>query len=198
MKSTPSLGYNISVMKVFFTSDNHFFHARIIKYCNRPFADADHMNFEMSSKWNSVVKDEDVVIHLGDISAGLGRREDQLKALISSLKGRKFLIRGNHDHQTDKWYEEAGFEKVFGHLSLGGVLLLHYSLFTASEFGVNIDSFGCIEHVVHGHSHQTEKPDHENHFNVAVDRHDFMPVEYKNAIPEQLQSSFIDALIQLL
>jgi calcineurin-like phosphoesterase family protein len=156
------------------------------------------MNFEMSSKWNSVVKNDDVVIHLGDVSAGLGGREDQLKELISSLKGRKFLIRGNHDHQTDKWYEDAGFEKVFDHVRLGGVLLLHYSLFTALERGVNLDEIGEIEHVVHGHTHHASTPNHENHFNVAVDRNDFFPVDYRKAIPDHLQTQFIDAVSCLL
>lgn len=185
-------------MKVFFTSDHHFFHANIIKYCNRPFLDVDHMNSEMSSKWNSVVGDDDVVIYVGDMSAGLGRREDLLKELIASLRGRKILIKGNHDHQTDEWYKNAGFQKVFGHLNLAGVLLLHYSLFTAPTFGVDLDRLGVIEHVVHGHTHQVGTPDHENHFNVAVDRHEFVPVEYNKAIPDHLQKSFLDALTQLL
>ena len=99
-------------MAVYFSSDNHYFHANIIKYCSRPFRDVGEMNAAMVDNWNSVVSDEDVVFHLGDVSAGLRDRVDDFKALIGSLRGKKVLIRGNHDHQTDEWYVEAGFRSV--------------------------------------------------------------------------------------
>ena len=42
-------------MKTFFTSDTHFYHSNIIKYCNRPFADAQDMNETLIANWNNVV-----------------------------------------------------------------------------------------------------------------------------------------------
>jgi calcineurin-like phosphoesterase family protein len=52
--------------KVFFTSDTHFGHANIIKYCGRPFASVEEMNRELIARWNAVVGPRDTVYHLGD------------------------------------------------------------------------------------------------------------------------------------
>lgn len=77
---------------IFFTSDQHFGHANVIPYCNRPFRDLDHMRETLIEKYNSIVSDEDDVFHLGDFS--LHPRE---LLVLPQLKGRKHLIAGNHD-----------------------------------------------------------------------------------------------------
>jgi calcineurin-like phosphoesterase family protein len=184
-------------MRVFFGSDHHFFHTNIIKYCERPFRDSDHMNSEMIARWNDTVSDDDVVIYVGDLTAGLGGRVDDLHLLIKSLNGKKYLVRGNHDHQSDDWYVAAGFFKVFNAVNLGGVLFVHYSLQEAISRGFDISSFGVVEHVIHGHTHRADVPNHENHFNVAADRHNFTPVSYDVAVPQALHKSFLEAVSTL-
>lgn len=83
-------------MKTFFTADPHFFHTNIIKYCNRPFKYADEMNEALIKNWNDTVGDDDHIYVLGDLSfTGTQGTE----AVLCRLKGRKFLIRGNHDHE---------------------------------------------------------------------------------------------------
>ena len=79
---------------IFFTSDTHFGHTNIIKYCNRPFVDKEEMNKVLIENWNSVVKPEDTVYHLGDVS--FMKQEESYK-ILKQLNGRKILIRGNHD-----------------------------------------------------------------------------------------------------
>jgi hypothetical protein len=39
----------------YFTSDSHFFHKKVIEYCNRPFRDVDEMNAYLVNAWNIVV-----------------------------------------------------------------------------------------------------------------------------------------------
>lgn len=54
----------------FFTSDTHFGHVNIIKYCNRPFGSVPEMNAAMIAGWNRHVGPDDTVYHLGDFALG--------------------------------------------------------------------------------------------------------------------------------
>ena len=80
----------------YFIADTHFNHENIIRYCNRPFENSNEMNEYIINKWNSVVNENDVVYHLGDV--GFGNTEE-LKQLVGRLNGTKILIRGNHDYK---------------------------------------------------------------------------------------------------
>ena len=64
------MNYKFDGSRVFFTSDTHFNHANIIRFCNRPFKDVSHMNEAIISNWNRVVGPEDIVFHLGDFCLG--------------------------------------------------------------------------------------------------------------------------------
>lgn len=96
-------------MKVFVTSDTHFGHTNVIKYCNRPFRDAEEMDKALIKNWNETVGKNDTVIHLGDF--GFCGRE-RIKEILSQLNGKKILIMGNHDNYTEEFYREAGFHTV--------------------------------------------------------------------------------------
>ena len=81
----------------FFTSDTHFGHANIINLCNRPFKDVNHMNDMLVENWNSVVTDDDTVFHLGDFALG---GSAVWSNVLSRLKGKIYLILGNHDRKN--------------------------------------------------------------------------------------------------
>ncbi len=93
---------------IYFIADTHFNHANIIKYCNRPFNDTYEMNEYIVKKWNSVVEDDDIVYHLGDVGFGSLR---EVKSLVERLNGTKILLRGNNDFKigTSTW-KEIGFK----------------------------------------------------------------------------------------
>lgn len=92
---------------IWFSSDQHFYHTNVIRYCGRPFSSVEEMNEEMIKRWNEVVKKSDFVFHLGDFS--LAARPVELFA--PRLNGHKRLIPGNHDHCHPAHYgkrEERG------------------------------------------------------------------------------------------
>ena len=181
-------------MNTYFSSDTHYFHDNIIKYCNRPFLSADEMNQTMLKRWNDVVGPDDIAVHVGDISAGLKGRTSDLERVIGQLNGRKILVRGNHDHQTNEWYLSAGFLRVFDHVNLGGVLLTHYPLQELVQQIDDLSVLGNVEHVIHGHVHRTDIPEFEMHYNVAADRNDFTPISLEKAVPVNLRPAFIEAI----
>jgi calcineurin-like phosphoesterase family protein len=82
---------------VFFTSDTHFYHANIMRFCDRPFETVELMNEYMIKKWNEVVKPEDYIFHLGDFAWGGSALWNDL---LDRLNGKKILIIGNHDRKN--------------------------------------------------------------------------------------------------
>ena len=160
---------------MFFIADTHFNHENIIKYCNRPFNNAQEMNEYIIKKWNSVVTEKDIVYHLGDV--GFGTTE-QLKELIGKLKGTKILIRGNHDFKRGvNGWKEIGFSEVYKKkLILNNLVLTHEPIQDLEENQIN----------VFGHIH--DKPLDEifqknNHICVSCDIIDYTPIKidtYKN------------------
>lgn len=55
------MNYKFDGSKVFFTSDTHFYHGNIIRFCNRPFKDVEMMNETIISNWNDTVGQDDIV-----------------------------------------------------------------------------------------------------------------------------------------
>lgn len=100
---------------IFFTSDHHFSHQNIIRYCARPFSSAEEMDAAMMRTWNEVVAPDDEVFYLGDFSLSA----QVVRTITPKLNGTKHLIMGNHDlcHPVHKKkaaaaveiYRDAGF-----------------------------------------------------------------------------------------
>ena len=93
--------------RLFFTSDTHFGHRNIIKYCQRPFSCIEEMDDALIANWNRVVGKDDIIFHLGDFAMG-GSAE--WSRLLHNLNGRIYLILGNHDMKTIG----AGFSRLEG------------------------------------------------------------------------------------
>ena len=88
----------------FYIADLHLCHENVIKYDRRPFTDIEQMNNELVKRWNNVVSDDDEVYILGDFCWKKGRNTE----FLSQLKGRKFLIKGNHDdinYESETYFE---------------------------------------------------------------------------------------------
>lgn len=106
-------------MKTWITSDLHFGHTNIMKFCPKTrscFRDVDHMNIEMVKEWNNNVAVEDTVYILGDFSF---MNVEKTVALARTLNGNKILIEGNHDSKLvkDKRFRDC-FDQIYPYLRL--------------------------------------------------------------------------------
>ncbi len=87
-------------MEIYFSSDLHLGHRSVIGFQNRPFESVEEMNSGIIHNFNSVVRRDDILYILGDLSYRIP--ESQANELIKRINGRKILIRGNHDGHYDK------------------------------------------------------------------------------------------------
>jgi len=170
----------------YFTSDTHFGHGNIIKYCNRPFADAGEMDRVIIQNWNETVKPEDTIYHLGD---AFFTSPERAKHILSNLNGHKILILGNHDRSGHKMVE-WGFQEVHQSLQVelqGGIKanLSHYPYRGSTEDKFarkfetkNLKDDGLL--LLNGHVHTSwkSKPGlYRNHMiNVGMDQWAFKPI----------------------
>ena len=132
-----------------FCSDHHLHHGNIIKYCSRPFDDIWKMGEVLLENHNKVVKPEDHVSFLGDVTIRRGGRIDKewFCKEIKKYNGHKRLYLGNHDHFTIQTYLDAGFEKIYATWrDEKGILFSHIP--------VHQNSLGSAKGNVHGHIHQ--------------------------------------------
>lgn len=97
---------NLNDKKIWFIADFHFGHHRVIEYCNRPFKTTTEMNNALIKNYNRVVGGNDVVYILGDLSF---LNTESTTQIVNTLKGFKFLIKGNHDPKTNAAYRKMGF-----------------------------------------------------------------------------------------
>lgn len=94
---------------IFFTSDTHFGHQNILKFCKRPWDTVEEMNEALIANWNAVVKEDDIVFHLGDFAFGGSALWNEV---LSKLKGHIHLIIGNHDEHNLRQGFMNKFESV--------------------------------------------------------------------------------------
>lgn len=161
--------------KIWFTSDQHYYHDNIIKYCGRPFSEASEMNRVMVERHNSVVGPKDKVYHIGDFAFRI--EEKAIRALARSLNGRHTIILGNHDH--DKSLPKVLFDwnvhyRIFEtKIDDVQVTMCHYPMMSwqASFHG----SFQ-----LHGHTHGMIPFDPMvRRLDVGVDCWNFTPVSWE-------------------
>lgn len=96
---------------IYVISDTHFGHANIIyKFTPpRPFNTITEHDQALIDNWNSVVRPQDHVYHLGDVCM-----KKYHLGIVKKLNGHKRLVRGNHDIFRTRDYIDVGFEEIYG------------------------------------------------------------------------------------
>ena len=185
--------------RVWFTSDTHFSHDNIIKFCKRPYDDIYTMNEDIIGKWNSLIDEDDTVFHLGDFSYG-GSKE--WVEVLSRLHGHIHLILGNHDIKNIRQNYHKYFESISSQqlIEVEGqkIYLNHYPFLTyAGIYRREEDTIWQL----FGHMHSSNNSSGMDsgrlqhllptQYDVGVDNNNFKPVNYneiKNIIRKQVKN----------
>ena len=155
-------------MSYFFTSDEHYGHRNIIKYCNRPFKDVNEMDEVIISNHNEVVSPKDTVIHAGDFTLWKDFTGVH-KKYVSRLNGNHIFLVGSHDYWLNGKLNPKRWER---NISIDGkkyyFVVDHYAMRTWHKSHYN--SFQ-----LYGHSHGNLPPVGKQH-DIGVDINNFYPV----------------------
>ena len=159
--------YNPGDEMVWLWSDQHLWHKNIIKYCNRPFVDADEMNDKMLGEWASKVGMQDTLICAGDIAMAGSVSKARLD-MLRSMPGYKIIVYGNHDLTRKGKLGETGADEGYMALVIPGdptLLVTHMPLDQTPPHCVN----------VHGHVHNNIPLD-QTRINISVEYTDYAPI----------------------
>lgn len=180
-------------MTIFFIGDTHFGHQEINEFIHhdgsplRRFDTYYEADMCMCELWNATVGVKDVVYHVGDVAFsrfGL--------SMFKLLNGKKYLVRGNHDHFHVRDYQEAGFHDVLGVKQMKGYWITHVPMHEACvmEERVKLNIHGHLHRNVvmetHGSGHPDWRKDelgpHPKYFNVSVEQIAYAPISLDEII----------------
>ena len=142
----------------FYIADCHFYHEALnTKMDNRGFANAQEMNSYMIERWNKKVRKCDEVVILGDFSYGDAM---QTNTLLNELKGKKYLIQGNHDtYLKYRRFDQSLFEWIRPYEELHDegrkVILSHYPVMCYNgQYRIDVEGMPKT-YMLYGHVHDT-------------------------------------------
>lgn len=169
---------------IWFTSDEHFGHANIIKFCNRPFANIEETREAIIENHNKLVKPGDLVYHLGDMFWRTTPLEEA-RSIRLRLTGQHYYIFGNHEEliQHNKnlsslfiWCRETENLRISGYPN---IWLSHYAhrVWNGSHQGA---------YHLYGHTHAVLPEDGSLSFDVGVDAQDYKPISLEQ-VHEKMQ-----------
>ena len=189
--------------KTWVISDTHFGHVGVTKFLRedgsklRSFESVEEMDEVMVENWNNVVSDKDRVYHLGDVV--INRRALQT---LSRLKGRKVLIKGNHDI-----FRLEDYLPYFDDIRAYVVKQVNGKRVIMSHIPIHPGSMGRWRLNIHGHLHnnfvtkdyingsdtpkdETYDPLNETvqdktYYNVSVERTNFRPILLDDILKER-------------
>lgn len=180
------LSFNTNEQNIFFTSDTHFWHENILKFCNRPFSSVEEMNDTIIDNWNKLVGENDIVFHLGDFCfCG----SDKFEKIIEKLNGHIYLILGNHDWKTIRNHYFSKFKGIYQQLSIkvdGRKIYLNHFPFLCYDGSYKNNPVWALSGHIHICKIRNTGKDFERmnylfptQYDVGVDFNDYTPISFK-------------------
>lgn len=183
---------------IFFTSDTHWHHSKIIEFCNRPWTTTEEMNEGLIERWNAKVGKNDIIFHLGDFAWG---GFEKWKSILERLNGRIVLIMGNHDDKNLSELTKPYFEHITHQMKIvvgdRPIYLNHYPFLCFGGAYRNVwQLYGHVHSVHEDNPRYGSGPDYPrlkylmaNQYDVGVDLNNFEPInffEVETRINEQI------------
>lgn len=179
---------------VFFTSDLHLFHSKVVSMCGRDvkygFNTIDEMHEYLIEAWNKKVPPYADVFILGDVSFATFQRTSKI---LERLNGTLHLVVGNHDERFIENRDWRNMFKTTMHVrnivindgpKSYDLSLCHYPIYSWNK-----KRYNSIH--LHGHMHGHSVPISGNILDVGVDTTtDFAPysfAEILDAIDKKIQ-----------
>lgn len=177
---------------IYFTSDLHFGHDNIIRYCDRPWETVEDMNVGIVNRINSRVRPQDELYILGDVHCGKNSEEVALRYLREIKCSRIYLVRGNHD--TDEFCEAAGPEAEGLFQWIKDYHEMKYKKLRIVLFHFAIRAWhhmykGAIQ--LYGHSHGT-LPGIGRQMDVGIDANDYQILSINEVYERMVKIPYTD------
>ena len=155
---------------VFFTSDTHFGHSRMLDF--RPFASTEEMDEALIANWNERVGRGDRVYHLGDFSWS---NRERTAEVIGRLNGQIHLVRGNHDKALDRLASMFTSFSEYKTIKVGDqrIVLFHYAMRVW-----DMSHYGSWHLYGHSHGNLADDPGALS-MDVGVDPNGLRPVSFE-------------------
>ncbi len=163
--------------QVWYTSDTHFDHKLVaklrgftkvvtIKETATEIGDTEAHDNAIIANWNTLVKPDDIVWHLGDVGMG---HLDRFRSQVEKLNGHIHLVTGNHDdpfpghrdsHKFQRdWLEYFDSVQAYARRKLGGAqLLLSHFPYRGDHGPERYTQYRLRDEglwLLHGHTHGT-------------------------------------------
>ena len=169
--------------KLFFTSDTHWGHFNISKYCHRPFNSRSEMDIALIDNWNKVVPQDGIVVHCGDFM--LPHKEDvkEYEKILKKLNGNILLCRGNHD-RIPLSIEPQGkliavVDIAMAYVDKVKIMASHYPMLA---YPADYQVFGHIHTlsngICYGIDGDVNNRMRKTQYDVGVDQNGYKPVSY--------------------
>lgn len=180
-------GDDFQMRDIFLISDTHFGQRFAVRFFKRPFKNIKEMHDTLIKNWNNNIREDDLVLILGDFYGG---SKIFSHFLLKKLNGEKILVKGNHDFKFRlKRLIETRKIKIYNRIEFllndHHFILTHKPLKNIKKQTINI----------HGHHHRVLLPskfEQSKYFNVAVEHNNYKPISIREIVEDKLGTSNIN------
>jgi calcineurin-like phosphoesterase family protein len=171
--------------KLYMSSDSHFQHFNITKYCHRPFESRSQMDSALIANWNSVVPEDGIVVHCGDFMLPHKTSDKEYKKIWEKLNFKTLVLcRGNHDRIDCGTYQYDNKTVIvvdIAMINVEGIKIMacHYPM---TAYPADFQVFGHIHTLSDGTCYGVDGDVNDRlrktQYDVGADQNNYTPISY--------------------